>query len=66
MFTKLDGAASFERFVRGEAGEAQLVYPPSHAQYQALLQHLGRITPGQTVPRRTVAVRVTVVYVLAA
>jgi hypothetical protein len=34
----------------GTMGDAQLVYPPSHAQYQAILEHLGGLAPGEEKP----------------
>jgi hypothetical protein len=34
----------------GALGDARLVYPPGHAQYQTILQHLGGMTPGQQKP----------------
>lgn len=34
----------------GMLGDARLTYPPSHAHYAEVKQHLGALTPGQTVP----------------
>lgn len=34
----------------GPIGEARFVYPPSHADYSAVLKHLGGLTPGQSKP----------------
>jgi hypothetical protein len=34
----------------GMAGEGQLVYPPTHPDYQKIFSHIGPIRPGQTVP----------------
>ena len=34
----------------GEIGDAQLFYPPSHAQYDSVLKHLGGLKPGETKP----------------
>lgn len=31
-------------------GDAQLTYPPSHAEYSKILEHVGPIAPGQTKP----------------
>ena len=31
-------------------GDARLVYPPSHAQYHSVLEHLGGLSPGETKP----------------
>jgi len=31
----------------GELGDAQLVYPPTHPQYQEVLRHLGGLRPGE-------------------
>jgi hypothetical protein len=35
---------------RAGAGEARLVYPPSHPQYREVLEHLGGMSPGETKP----------------
>ncbi|MFH0887339.1 MAG: hypothetical protein V1843_04150 [bacterium] len=32
----------------GAMGDAMFTYPPSHAQYQMILKHLGRMKPGET------------------
>jgi hypothetical protein len=37
---------------QGSVGEASLVYPPSHPEYQKILAHIGPIRKGQTVPVR--------------
>ena len=29
-------------------GDAQLVYPPTHPQYQEIAAHLGELRPGET------------------
>ena len=34
----------------GIVGDAQLRYPPSHAQYQDILRHLGGLSPGERKP----------------
>jgi hypothetical protein len=34
----------------GAVGDALLVYPPSHAQYHEILDHLAGLKPGQTMP----------------
>ena len=34
----------------GIRGDAQIVYPPSHPQYQAVLKHLGGMKPGEEKP----------------
>ncbi|HVO13189.1 MAG TPA: hypothetical protein VMX54_20775 [Vicinamibacteria bacterium] len=34
----------------GARGEARLVYPPGHAEYQSVLAHLGGLRPGETKP----------------
>lgn len=34
----------------GVLGDARLSYPPSHPQYQAVLNHLGGLKPGQSCP----------------
>jgi hypothetical protein len=31
----------------GETGVAQAVYPPSHPQYESVLQHVGGLRPGE-------------------
>jgi hypothetical protein len=31
----------------GELGDAQLVYTPTHPQYQEVLKHLGGLRPGE-------------------
>ena len=31
----------------GRRGDAQIVYPPSHPQYQEVLKHLGGLKPGE-------------------
>ncbi len=35
---------------KGAVGEGRLVYPPSHPQYNEILQHLGGLKPGETKP----------------
>ncbi|MDL1872489.1 hypothetical protein FBR05_09800 [Deltaproteobacteria bacterium PRO3] len=35
---------------KGAIGEGRLVYPPSHAQYKKILQHLGGLKPGEVKP----------------
>jgi hypothetical protein len=32
----------------GTLGDAQLIYPPSHSQYEAILSHLGGLKPGES------------------
>jgi hypothetical protein len=34
----------------GMMGDARLTYPPGHAKYAEVKQHLGAVLPGQTVP----------------
>jgi len=34
----------------GPIGHAMLQYPPTHAQYQDILKHLGGLTPGASKP----------------
>lgn len=34
----------------GMVGDGQLVYPPSHPQYAAILKHVGPIRPGEQKP----------------
>jgi hypothetical protein len=34
----------------GTLGEARLVYPPGHSQYQMILRHVGGLTRGETKP----------------
>ena len=34
----------------GAIGDALLRYPPDHAQYQSILNHLGGMTPGESKP----------------
>jgi hypothetical protein len=34
----------------GLVGEGFFVYPPSHAEYQSVLDHLGGLEPGQSKP----------------
>ena len=31
-------------------GDAQFVYPPSHPEYQSILEHLGGLAPGESKP----------------
>jgi hypothetical protein len=33
----------------GGSGEGQLVYPPTHPEYNKILEHVSPIAPGQTV-----------------
>jgi hypothetical protein len=35
---------------RGVVGEARLIYPPGHSQYQMILHHVGGLTRGETKP----------------
>jgi hypothetical protein len=35
---------------RGNMGDAQFVYPPSHPNYAAILRHLGGLKPGESKP----------------
>lgn len=32
----------------GSIGDARVVYPPSHGEYQRILAHLGGLRPGET------------------
>jgi hypothetical protein len=32
----------------GGLGDAQFNYPPDHAQYKSILQHIGLLRPGET------------------
>lgn len=34
----------------GPVGDGRFAYPPSHAQYQMILRHLGGLRPGETRP----------------
>lgn len=35
---------------KGEMGDASFSYPPTHAQYQSILKHIGGLEPGQSKP----------------
>jgi predicted small lipoprotein YifL len=46
-----DGTIRLQLIARGEGGmvgDALLTYPPSHAQYQYILDHLGPMKPGDS------------------
>lgn len=46
-----DGTLQLRLVARGDGGmigDAMLVYPPSHAQYQDILDHLGPMKPGDS------------------
>jgi hypothetical protein len=34
----------------GDHGDARIVYPPNHKDYQMILKHLGGLKPGETKP----------------
>lgn len=34
----------------GAVGDGRLIYPPSHAEYQKILKHLGGLRPGEKKP----------------
>ncbi len=34
----------------GPVGEARILYPPGHPQYEMILRHLGGLRPGETRP----------------
>lgn len=44
-----DGTIRLQLVARGE-GDAMLTYPPTHAQYQYILDHLGPMRPGDSKP----------------
>jgi hypothetical protein len=42
-----DGTIGLDLRAAGSSGQAQMIYPPSHAEYQEILRHLGGLRPGQ-------------------
>lgn len=42
-----DGTLVLDLTAAGSSGHAQMIYPPSHAEYQEMLRHLGGLRPGQ-------------------
>lgn len=42
-----DGTLVLDLRASGSSGLAQMIYPPSHAEYQTMLRHLGGLRPGQ-------------------